>query len=178
LGAEREREVDAIATNPPFAGRVEASSVARFELARLVRSPERDVLFVERCLRMLRVGGRLAIVLPHGKLAGRAWIPFRRWLVERARVFAVVSLPTETFLPHTSQRAAIVLAKKRARIGASPRESIFFAASERAGKSSGGEPIVRTGASFASQGWRALDHDLDEIASKLRPFLKKERFSS
>jgi type I restriction enzyme M protein len=178
LQENRAREVDAIATNPPFAGRVEPSAAKRFELAKLVRSPERDVLFVERCIDMLAPGGRLAVVLPHGKLSGTQWLPFRRWLVDRARVFAVVSLPSETFLPHTSQKAAVILAKKRRRIGASPTERIFFAVSERAGKSTGGEPIVREGADFAANGWRALDHDLDEIAPRLLSFLKEERFSS
>jgi type I restriction enzyme M protein len=167
--------VDAIATNPPFAGRADATG---FELADLVRSPERDVLFVERCLQMLRPGGRLAVILPHGKLSGQAWLPFRRWLVDRARVFAVVSFPSETFRPHTAQRAALVLAKKRRRIGASPRERMFFAVSDRAGKDAGGEPIARAGADLARDGWRALDHDLDAIQTKLLPFLKKQGFQA
>jgi type I restriction enzyme M protein len=169
------RDVDAIATNPPFAGRADATG---YELARLVRTPERDLLFVERCLEMLRSGGRLAIVLPHGKLSAAAWVPFRRWLVERARVFAVVSLPPETFQPHTSQRAAVVLAKKRAHRGAKPKEKIFFAVSARAGKDRSGEPIVRDGEDFAESGWRALDHDLGDIAPHLAKFLKKERFDA
>src|SRR5439155_26191239 len=120
-------------------------------------------LFVERCVDLLRPGGRLAIVLPHNKVAARSWGRLRRWLVERARVFAVVSLARETFLPHTSQKAAVVFAKKRARAVPFAKvgrgERVFFAVSERAGKDAAGEPIVRAGAGGGAT-WRAIDHDL------------------
>src|ERR1019366_7930404 len=101
---------DAIATNPPFAGAADARGL---ELPGLAGRAGTVALFLERCLTLLRPGGRLAIVLPYGRIASRASSPLRRWLVERARVLAVVSLPRETFLPHTSQRAALVFAKKR-----------------------------------------------------------------
>ncbi len=157
---------DVVATNPPFAGRADASG---FSVANLVRSPERDVLFLERALDLLRPGGRLGIVLPYNKASGEGFGALRRWLVERARVLAVVGLPRETFLPHTSQRTFVLFAQKR-RPKASPRpdERTMFLVSERAGKDSGGEPI------FVGE---KLDHDLDEVTAKLAPFLRAEGFS-
>jgi type I restriction enzyme M protein len=152
------KAIDVIATNPPFAG---DHARAGFELARLVRA-ERDAFFLERSIARLRAGGRIAIVLPHGKVASSAWSPLRRWLVERARVFAVVSLPRETFMPHTGQKTAIVFAKKRGP-ARDPRERVFFATSERAGKDAAGEPT-------------SVGHDLDEIAPKLARFLSAEGF--
>ncbi len=107
-------DADAILTNPPFAGDVAYEGYA---LAKGGRRAERDALFVERCVEILRPGGRLAIVLPHNKVAAAGWSGLRRWLLEQARVFAVVSLPRETFLPHTSQKAVVVFAKRRARAG-------------------------------------------------------------
>ena len=172
------KRVDAILTNPPFAGDV---ARAGFELGRLVRRAERDAFFLERCVTLLRPGGRLAIVLPHGKVGAPAWAPLRAWLVERARVFAVVSLPKETFLPHTSQRTVLVLAKKRARgEKANAGEKLLFVASERAGKDAAGEPIFRAGAA-ASLGHRALDHDLDGVGgvgARLSEFLEAEGFGA
>lgn len=130
---------DVVATNPPFAGRADPSG---FEVARLVRTPERDVLFIERSLDLLRPGGRLGIVLPYNKAAGESFARLRRWLIDRARVTAVVGLPRETFLPHTSQRCFVLFAEKRAdkHTGPSPRERIRLALSEQAGKDTGGEP--------------------------------------
>jgi type I restriction enzyme M protein len=145
---------DIVATNPPFAGRADATG---FELARFVKTPERDVLFVERAVDLLRPGGRLGIVLPYNKAAGTSFAGMRRWLVGRTRVFAVVGLPRETFMPHTSQRTFVLFAKKRAR-GEAPAgdERAMFAISERSGK----------------------DHDLDEVLTELMRFLAAEGFAS
>lgn len=155
---------DVVATNPPFAGRADA---AGFEVARVVRSPERDALFLERALALLRPGGRLGIVLPYNKAGGDAFAGLRAWLVERARVLAVVGLPRETFLPHTAQRTFVLFAQKR-RTPRTARERTMLVVSERAGKDSAGDPILAGG---------APTHDLDEVAAALGPFLAAEGFA-
>jgi type I restriction enzyme M protein len=179
-------EASVVATNPPFAGRADATG---FEVADLVRTPERDVLFLERAIELLRPGGRLGIVLPYNKSAGGAFASLRRWLVGRARIFAVVGLPRETFLPHTSQRTFVLFAKRRAAREV-PRddERVVFAVSERAGKDSAGDPVLRDVAGLgASRGLgagqrhglgAALDHDLDDVLAELSPFLAAEGFAS
>jgi type I restriction enzyme M protein len=151
-----------VATNPPFAGRAPADG---FEVASVVKTPERDVLFLERALSLLKPGGRLGIVLPYNKAAGETFGALRRWFVERARVFAVVGLPKETFLPHTSQRTFVLFAKKR-RKGEAPdtRERSLFVVSERAGKDSAGEP--------------SGEHDLADVLARVRPFFAEEGFAS
>lgn len=170
LRGESLPEASVVATNPPFAGRADA---AGFEVADVVRTPERDVLFLERAVDLLRPGGRLGIVLPYNKAAGTAFAALRRWLVGRARIFAVVGLPRETFLPHTSQRTFVLFAKKRA-AGDEPRddERAMFVVSERAGKDTGGDPIARR------DGRPGLDHDLDDVLAALSPFLVAEGFAS
>lgn len=163
-------KANVVATNPPFAGRADASG---FEVARTVRTPERDVLFLERALDLLRPGGRLGIVLPYNKAAGASFAGMRRWLVERARIYAVVGLPRETFLPHTSQRTFVLFAKRRGpRETPDVRERAMFAISERAGKDSAGHPIARRG------GGVGLDHDLDDVLDVLVPFLSAQGFRS
>ena len=157
-----------VATNPPFAGRADANG---FEVAQVVRTPERDVLFLERALDLLRPGGRLGIVLPYNKAAGTAFSALRRWLLGRARIFAVVGLPRETFLPHTSQRTFVLFATRRAAgVKPSPKERAMFAVSERAGKDAAGEAIARR------DGREGLDHDLDDVQAELAPFLAQEGF--
>lgn len=152
-----------VLSNPPFAGRADASG---FEVAALVRSPERDVLFLERAVSLLGPGGRLGIVLPYNKAAGIAFARVRRWLAARARIMAVLALPKETFLPHTAQRTVVVFAKKRARTLAAldPDERTMLLVSERAGKATSGEPLFRADG--------ARDDDLDEVLAALRPFLR------
>jgi type I restriction enzyme M protein len=167
-------EADVIVTNPPFAGDV---AYPGYEVARAGRRVERDALFVERCIELLRPGGRLGIVLPHNKVASSAFADLRRWLVEHAHVHAVVSLPRETFLPHTSQKAVVVFATKRARATPiarlDPRETTTLAASARAGKDAAGEAVYRTGhAAPRDAGWRAIDHDLADLPRPFAPARK------
>jgi type I restriction enzyme M protein len=180
---DRAGRFDAIATNPPFAG---APDGAGYELASIGGRIERDALFLERCLGLLRPGGRLAILLPYGKVASPAWAPLRRWLVARARVLAVVSLPKETFLPHTSQRAALLFAKKRTAKsrGATDAagERVLMAVSDRAGRDAGGAPIFlpvagEKKAPRPGRTWRDHDHDLGELERPLAAFLRREGFA-
>lgn len=163
-------KADVVATNPPFAGRADAQG---FEVGGVVRTPERDVLFLERAIDLLRPGGRLGIVLPYNKAAGSSFSALRRWLILRARIFAVVGLPRETFMPHTSQRTFVLFAKRRSE-GERPAsgERAMFAVSERAGKDASGAPIP------ARNGGAALDHDLDDVLAELVPFLRAEGFVS
>lgn len=165
------RLADVVATNPPFAGRVDVSG-GGFELSDVLRAPERDALFLERSLALLRPKGRLGIVLPYNKAAGASFGGLRRWLSRRARVFAVVSLPRETFLPHTSLRTVVLFAKKRApRERPADTERTMFASSARAGKDASGEPC------FAPDGdGTRVDHDLGDVLESLAPFLASEGF--
>jgi type I restriction enzyme M protein len=178
LGLRRVMRADVIATNPPFAGAPDAEG---FEVANLGGAGlERDAFFLERCVQWLSPGGRLAIVLPHGRVASPGCARLRAWLVERMRVFAVLSLPPETFLPHTSQRTVLLLAKKRAPGARSERsERIFFAVSERAGTDTAGEPVSRPNAPLAGSrsSWRDRDHDLDSLAGPLQSFLARAGFA-
>lgn len=170
-GSRPPRLADVVATNPPFAGRVDVSGRG-FELSEILRAPERDALFLERSLALLRPNGRLGIVLPYNKAAGASFGELRRWLSRQARVFAVVSLPRETFLPHTSLRTVVLFAKKRAaRERPSDDERTLFAASARAGKDASGEPRLLPD----GDGTR-IDHDLDDVLESLAPFLEAERF--
>ena len=56
-----------------------------------------EIIFVERCLSLLRPGGRMGIVLPDGNLNNPSLSWLRRWCEGKARILAVVSLPEETF---------------------------------------------------------------------------------
>ncbi len=111
---------DVLLTNPPFAGEIRDQGIlSRYELARKGRSygkpeakVERDVLFIERCLRLLKPGGRMAIVLPQGKFNNSTLAYIRAWILRRARVLAVVGLHPNTFKPHTGTKTSILFLQK------------------------------------------------------------------
>lgn len=150
---------DYILTNPPFAGDVSGHRfLARYETARLFNQKvERDVLFVERCLRLLKPGGRLAIVVPDNKISSKKYSPARSWLIENARIDAVVSLHGHTFRPHTSQKAAVIFCTKTRESDDYP---IAFYRSDLPGKTSNGESVL------AADGKSVL-HDLADIADDI-----------
>ncbi len=147
------RGFDVILTNPPFAGDVGREYAAEYELGR-DRRVERDVLFVERCVELLRPGGRIAIVLPHNKVGSAAWSFMRAWLLQRVQVVAVLGLGRNTFQPHTGQKACVVIGRKRAAQASDTdrREEILFFISERDGKDHRGRLLLRTDG--------GVDHDL------------------
>lgn len=130
---------DVVLTNPPFAGEInDPQRLREFELGAGRVRVERDVLFLERGIKALRPGGKLAIVLPHSKFAGKPSRYIREWLLDHVEVLAVVGLGRNTFLPHTHQKTNVLLARRRtvARNGELP--AIFFAQSEIDAKDSRG----------------------------------------
>jgi type I restriction enzyme M protein len=68
-----------------------------FEIGRGKSNRATEIVFVERCLSLLRPGGRMGIVLPDGNLNNPSLSWLRRWSEGKARILAVVSLPEETF---------------------------------------------------------------------------------
>ncbi|HSO83051.1 N-6 DNA methylase [Thiocapsa sp.] len=113
---------DVILANPPFAGEMkDRKMLARYELARPAlrragddKQPkeERDVLFIERILKMLKHGGRAAIVLPQGKFNNSSLAFIREWILKKARLLAVVGLHPNTFKPHTGTKTSVLFVQK------------------------------------------------------------------
>lgn len=72
-----------------------------------------EILFIERCLSLLKPGGRMGIVLPEGILNNPSLDWLRRWTEGRARLLAVVSLPQETFASSKATVKASLLFLRR-----------------------------------------------------------------
>jgi len=68
-----------------------------FEIGKNKKNRPTELIFVERCLSLLKPGGRMGIVLPDGNLNNPSLAWLRRWAEGRAKLLAVVSLPEETF---------------------------------------------------------------------------------
>ena len=110
-------DFDVLMTNPPFAGTVKERDILRlYKLAekngRLVDKIGRHILFLERSLQFLRPGGRMAIVLPQGLLNNTSAEYIRRFIIEEARILAVVGLHVNTFKPHTGTKTSVLFLRK------------------------------------------------------------------
>ena len=152
---------DVVLTNPPFAGDVGCEYADGYELAAGHRV-ERDVLFLERCVELLKPQGRLAIVLPHNKVGAERWAYLRAWLLEQVAIVAVLGLGRNTFRPHTSQKACVVIGRKRSKPTRHFRnEEVLFFISERDGKDRRGR------LAYALNG-EAIDHDLAQATPLVR----------
>ncbi len=99
-----------ILTHPPFTGDVDHGSTDP-DLQHLVRTRKAELLFLARCLRLLRPGGRAAVIVPDGVLfgSGIAHRTLRRRLVEDHRLEGVIKLPGGVFRPYAGIGTAILL---------------------------------------------------------------------
>jgi type I restriction enzyme M protein len=176
---KRHKGFDVILTNPPFAGQIrEKHFLDCYTVVNKKSRDERDVLFVERCLDLLKPGGRLAMVLPHNKFAGNSFDFLREWVLKKARILAVVGLGRHTFLPHTHQKASILfLQKNHPSMKISPDYNIFFAISEKDGKNSKGQFILCESSLEMGATWDTVDHDFSEITAEFTRFLRQENIS-
>ena len=122
--------VDVILTNPPFGSKGKIDNerlLVKYELAHrwkqtrsgwakestLQPGQAPEVLFIEKCIRLLRPGGRMAMVIPDGLLHNSSVGYVRSWIREHAEVLGVVSLPSETFIPYgTGIKTSLLFVQK------------------------------------------------------------------
>ncbi|MFA4906622.1 MAG: N-6 DNA methylase, partial [Candidatus Margulisiibacteriota bacterium] len=110
-------DFDILMTNPPFAGPINEREILRqYRLAerngRTVSKMGKDILFIERNLNFLRPGGRMAIVLPQGRMNNTSDLYIRNFVFDKARVLAVVGLHPNTFKPHTGTKTSVLFLQK------------------------------------------------------------------
>jgi type I restriction enzyme M protein len=102
-----------ILANPPFAGSLDYESCAK-DLLKIVKTKKTELLFLVLFLRLLKPGGRAAIIVPDGVLFGSstAHKALRRILVEDQKLDAVISMPSGVFKPYAGVSTAILLFTK------------------------------------------------------------------
>lgn len=113
-------DFDVLMTNPPFAGTVKKDDirgVIRYynlmdKNGKYLDKTGRHILFLERSLHLLKPGGRMAIVLPQGILNNSNTEYIRRFIIEEARILAVIGLHVNTFKPHTGTKTSVLLLRK------------------------------------------------------------------
>ena len=125
---------DVVVCNPPFGTRITEKSSAtlvNFDLGhewvqdsrgrwyptdKVLSMQESGILFAEACVKMLRPGGRLALIVPNGYLGNRStkYLVLREWLLRHTRIGAIVALPRFTFKSSGADvSASIVFCERR-----------------------------------------------------------------
>jgi len=171
---------DLIMTNPPFAGDVNSSSgyLGYYELARDKKQKtrpkqSRDVLFIEKNLRLLAPGGRAAIVLPQGRFNNSSDKEVREYIAKHCRILGVVGLHGNSFKPYTGTKTSVLMVQKWHDDLCPLRDNypIFFASNTQPIKNNSGEYI------HANTLETLEKTDLGRIAEAFCEFAKKEQLS-
>lgn len=99
--------------NPPFAGSLDYESTAK-DLQKVVKTKKTELLFLALFLKLLKAGGRAAVIVPDGVLFGssNAHKTLRKMLVEDQKLDAVVKLPSGVFRPYAGVSTAILFFTK------------------------------------------------------------------
>ena len=102
-----------ILANPPFKGSLDADIVST-DLLKLCKTKKTELLFLALFLRMLKVGGRCACIVPDGVLFGssKAHKDIRKEIVENHRLEAVISMPSGVFKPYAGVSTAVLVFTK------------------------------------------------------------------
>src|SRR5713226_583221 len=111
--AGEEEKYSLVLANPPFAGSLDYENTAK-DLLQVVKTKKTELLFLALFLRLLKPGGRAAVIVPDGVLFGssNAHKELRRMLVEDQKLDAVISLPGVVFKPYAGVSTAILLFTK------------------------------------------------------------------
>lgn len=186
--AIKDGKFDVLMTNPPFAGKIKQPEIlGTYDLAykgdstkyKRVNTLTRDVIFIERCLRFLRPGGRMAIVLPQGNLNNTNAEFIRKYIMDKARILAVVGLHVNTFKPFTGTKTSVLFLQKwHSTDGILEDYPIFMAVNEKPVKDNSGEYIfIKDKQGIVKKddhGRPIIDHDLDEIADEFVRFAEEQ----
>lgn len=108
-----EEKYSLILANPPFAGSLDYESTAK-DLLQMVKTKKTELLFLALFLRLLKTGGRAAVIVPDGVLFGssNAHKSLREMLVEKHKLDAVISMPSGVFKPYAGVSTAILFFTK------------------------------------------------------------------
>src|SRR3989440_7764693 len=111
--AGEEERYSLVLANPPFAGSLDYENTAK-DLLQIVKTKKTELLFLALFVRLLKPGGRAAVIVPDGVLFGssNAHKTLRMLLVDEQKLDAVISLPSGAFKPYAGVSTAILLFTK------------------------------------------------------------------
>lgn len=173
-------EFSVLLTNPPFGSKIPVrgeeklkqyelghkwkfnKQTGQWEKGKLKDNEAPQILFIERCLQLLKDGGRMAIVLPDGILGNESLSYVRNWLLKQGRLIAVIDVPIETFMPNTSTKTSVLIFQKLSKDKIPEDYNIFMAVAETCGHDRRGNPKE--------------DDDISNIANEFKKWAEDNKF--
>jgi type I restriction enzyme M protein len=161
---------DVIVTNPPFGSKIpikDTNILEQYDLAhiweykeekriwtkteRLQSSVPPEILFIERCIQLLKPSGRLGIVLPDSILGAPGLGYIREWLIKNTHIVASLDLHADTFQPRNGTQTSVLLLQKKTQKQVDKEEktgimvdyNIFMVMLEKIGHDKRGNPIFK-----------------------------------
>ena len=182
---------DLILANPPFGAKITNSDTLKkydlgykwtknehdfYKTKNLQSSQNTDILFIERCLKLLKEGGRMGIVLPNGNFENPSLEYLRFYIKQKSRLLAIIKLPQETFIPFgTGVKTSILFLEKKSK-NIEKQYHVFFGKITKLGYqgNKNGTPVYKKD-KFGqiikdNHGQPILDEDFSEIVEQYKMF--------
>lgn len=113
-----------VLANPPFKGSLDYESVSN-DLLKIAKTKKTELLFLSLFIRILKPGGRAAVIVPDGVLFGssKAHKTIRKEIIENHKLEAVISMPSGVFKPYAGVSTAVLIFTKT---GAGGTDNVWF----------------------------------------------------
>jgi type I restriction enzyme M protein len=188
---------DIVLTNPPFGtvGKITNTKIlSQYDLGykwvgsdnqfyktkTLSNGLAAEILFIERCLQLLKEGGRLGIVLPNGHFENPSLEYLRFYIKQRTNILAIVNLPQETFIPYGTGVKTSLLFLEKETANTKTQYPIFFGKIKKPGYqgNKNGTPIYKKdkyGMTLKNKnGTLILDEDFSIVVEDYKAFQKNK----
>ena len=181
-GEVRLGSFDVVITNPPFGVKIPVVGkkiLDQYQLAGKKKSTggvvrldkqSPQILFIERCVDLLKPGGRMGIVLPEGVFGNPSDKYVWEYLEEKGSIFGVVSLAQEAFQPSTHTKTSVLFFEKS--IG---RKSLFMGIAQKIGHNKNGKVTYKLDSSgevvLDGRGRPTIDDDIPMVTKKFKTYL-------
>jgi type I restriction enzyme M protein len=196
-----QKSFDIVLTNPPFGtvGKItNTKMLAQYELGHkwsgtdnqfdktknLSNGQSVEILFIERCLQLLKEGGRMGIVLPNGLFENPSLDYLRYFIKQKAKILAIVHLPQETFIPYGTGVKTSLLFLEKESANKQTQYPIFFSKIKKLGYqgNKNGTPLYRKnhlGQNLRdAAGQPILDEDFSAVVQEYKAFQKEGKVAS
>jgi len=177
---------DIVLTNPPFGARISIedkkilrnynfgykwnkAKQGKWERTKVILKQVPQILFIERCLQLLKPGGRMAIVLPDGIFGNPSDRYILQYILQKAKILAIVSLAPETFLPSTHTKTSVLFLEKKRPETATGDYEIFMAIATNVGHDKNGKIKYK----INGKGEYIVDKHVNKIINDDLPIIAK-----
>ena len=186
-------QYDVVLTNPPFGSKIKIDSpktLKQYDLGykwknsksnnewektlSLDKSKPPQVLFIERCLQLLKPNGRMAIILPEGIFGNPSESYILKYLFDNTQIIASISLAQETFLPEAHAKTTVLFLEKKKPM---PNYEIFMAIATKIGHDKDGKTLYVTDKigkpKLDKNGEKIVDDDIPAIINSYQKYKKE-----